>query len=46
MKITDGNGVREVDLTTGSSFTSDGVIWHEVVNIGDTTTVYLIIEPK
>lgn len=46
MKITDGNGVREVDLTTGSSFTSDGVIWHEVVNIGNTTTVYLIIEPK
>ena len=34
------------DLATGSSFTSPGVAWHEVVNIGDTTVVYLIIEPK
>jgi len=31
---------------TGSSFTSPGVEWHEVVNVGDTTVVYLIVEPK
>lgn len=46
MRITDARGTREVDLATGSSFTSDGVAWHDVVNIGDTTVVYLIIEPK
>jgi mannose-6-phosphate isomerase-like protein (cupin superfamily) len=46
MRITDSRGTREVDLATGSSFTSDGVEWHEVVNIGDTTVVYLIIEPR
>jgi len=46
MRITDSSGTREVDLATGSSFASDGVAWHEVVNIGDSTTVYLIVEPK
>ena len=45
MRITDSSGAREVDLATGSSFASDGVAWHEVVNIGDSTVVYLIIEP-
>jgi mannose-6-phosphate isomerase-like protein (cupin superfamily) len=46
MRITDSSGTREVELATGSSYTSDGVTWHEVVNIGNSTTVYLIIEPK
>jgi mannose-6-phosphate isomerase-like protein (cupin superfamily) len=46
MRITDSSGTREVDLATGSSFASDGIAWHEVVNIGDSTVVYLIIEPK
>lgn len=45
-RITDSSGSREVKLVTGSSFASDGVAWHEVVNIGDSTIVYLIIEPK
>ena len=46
MQITDSNGTREVDLATGISFTSDGVVWHEVLNIGESTTVFLIVEPK
>jgi len=46
MRITDSSGTREVDLATGSSFASDGVAWHEVLNIGDSTVVFLIIEPK
>ena len=46
MQITDSNGTRAVDLATGSNFTSRGVAWHEVVNVGDTTVVYLIVEPK
>lgn len=46
VRITDGNGVRELDLTTGSSYTSEGVLWHEVVNIGNTTIKYLIVEKK
>ncbi len=46
MRITDANGNRDVDFATGSSFTSPGVAWHEVVNVGDTTVVCLIVEPR
>ncbi len=46
MRITDSRGIREVDLATGSTYASDGVEWHEVFNTGDSTVVYLIIEPK
>ena len=46
MRITDAKGTREVDLATDSNFASDGVAWHEGLNIGDTTVAYLIVEPK
>lgn len=45
-RIKDTAGVREVDVPTGSNFSSGGVAWHEVLNIGDSTAVFLIIEPK
>jgi quercetin dioxygenase-like cupin family protein len=45
-RIRDTTGVREIDLVTGGSFTSEGTNWHEVLNIGDSTAVFLIIEPK
>ncbi|MEM9057166.1 MAG: cupin domain-containing protein [Pseudomonadota bacterium] len=46
MRIVDARGTREVDLPTGSSFASDGVEWHEVLNVGTTTVSYLIVEPR
>ena len=46
VRITDAAGTREVDLKTGSSFSSNGVAWHEIVNIGDTLVQYLIVEPR
>ena len=46
MRITSGAGSREVTLETGSYFSSDGIDWHEVVNIGDSVVSYLMIEPK
>ena len=46
MRITSGAGTREVTLETGSSFSSEGIDWHEVVNIGDSVVSYLMIEPK
>lgn len=46
MRIVDANGTREVDLRTGYSWNSDGVPWHEALNIGDTVSSYLIVEPK
>jgi quercetin dioxygenase-like cupin family protein len=45
-RITDSSGTREVALESGSHFYSEGTEWHEVLNIGDSTAVYLIIEPK
>lgn len=45
-KIKDKSGTREVELPAGSSFFNEGVEWHEVLNIGDSTAVYLIVEPK
>ena len=46
MQLTDAEGTREVELATGSSFSSDGVVWHEVSNTGDATTLFLIVESK
>lgn len=45
-RIKDKSGVREVELPAGSSFFNEGVDWHEVLNIGDSTAIYLIVEPK
>jgi hypothetical protein len=44
MRITDSSGTREVDIPTSSTFLSDGIDWHEALNIGETTSVFLIIE--
>lgn len=46
MRITTAEGVREASLETGSTFTSRGIAWHEVLNIGDSTVQYLIVETK
>ena len=46
MRITDQKGTREVDIATGSSFASDGVAWHEALNVGDTQVQYLMVEPR
>lgn len=45
-RITDATGTREVDVTTGSDFYNDKIEWHNVLNIGDKTAVFLIVEPK
>jgi len=44
-RIKDTTGTREVNVPTGSSFYSEGTLWHEVLNIGDSTAVFLIMEP-
>ncbi|MBL4663994.1 MAG: cupin domain-containing protein [Flavobacteriaceae bacterium] len=45
-RITDASGVREVTIPTGTNFYNESVDWHEVQNIGDSTAVFLIMEPK
>ncbi len=46
MRITDANGVRELDNLPGGSWKSGGIAWHEALNVGETTTVYIIVEDK
>ena len=45
-RITDSEGIREVDVPTGYSFSNDKITTHEVLNIGETTAVFLIMEYK
>ncbi|WKD85107.1 hypothetical protein KCTC32516_00446 [Polaribacter huanghezhanensis] len=45
-RITTTDGIKEVDVPTGSNFSNEGITTHEVLNIGDKTAVFLIIEPK
>jgi len=45
-RIKDTTGVKEVQVLTGTDFYSNGTEWHEVLNIGDSTAVFLIVEPK
>ena len=45
-QLTDTTGVRTLDVPTGYSYYSEGVEWHEALNVGDSTGIFLIIEPK
>lgn len=45
-RIKDTTGVREVDIPSGYSFYNELIEWHQVQNIGDSTAVFLIVEPK
>ncbi len=46
MQITDAEGTRVAEFPDGLTWDSDGVEWHEVLNVGETTSEYLIVEPK
>ena len=46
MQTTEAKGVRVRELKSGTSWWSDGIAWHEAVNVGTTTSVYIIVEPK
>ncbi|MGJ8592474.1 MAG: cupin domain-containing protein [Aquaticitalea sp.] len=45
-RIKDTTGTREVNVPTGTEFYNEGIEWHEVLNIGDSTAIFLIMEPK
>lgn len=45
-RITDEKGTREVNVPSGYTFSKDEISVHEVLNVGDSTAVFLIIEPK
>jgi quercetin dioxygenase-like cupin family protein len=45
LRIVDSRGERTVTTEAGGSWSTDSVTVHEAINIGDTTTSYLIVEP-
>ncbi|WP_422361034.1 hypothetical protein [Reichenbachiella sp.] len=45
-QIIDTTGTREVKVPTGYDFYNERIEWHQVLNVGETTAVFLIIEPK
>ena len=46
LRVTDANGVQDVVTVTGGSWSTDTVTIHEALNVGETTTSYLIVEPR
>ena len=44
MQLISETGTRTATLATGLDYSSDGVEWHDVVNMGKTTVTYLIVE--
>ena len=46
MRITTATGTTDRVLKAGTNWWSDGIAWHEAINVGATTGVYVIIEPK
>lgn len=45
MEILDQHGTRRAEIATGSYFSSEGIDWHEGLNVGDSVVQYLMIEP-
>lgn len=46
MRVTDESGTTDRALKAGTNWWSDGIAWHEPINVGTTTGVFVIIEPK
>jgi len=46
LEITDQTGIRTVKTKTDGTWNTEAVTIHEAVNIGDTTTRYIIVESK
>jgi beta-alanine degradation protein BauB len=44
--VTDSNGMREFDVKTDQSRPVKPVVWHEMLNTGESTLRYLIVEKK
>ena len=46
MQVTDERGTRTIETPAGATWRRDEPYTHEALNVGDTTTSYLIVEPK
>ena len=45
-KIKDAKGTKTINVKTGSTWSKETVSEHEVLNVGESTAVYLIVEYK
>lgn len=45
LRIVDDSGEKVVTTRTGGSWSTTSLTVHEALNVGDTTTSYLIVEP-
>lgn len=45
-KITDANETKTIAVKTGTSWSKNTISQHEVLNVGDSTAIYLIVEYK
>jgi len=45
-RMKDASGIKEINVPTGYYFSKDSVTVHQALNIGDSTAIFLIIEPK
>ncbi|HLV39708.1 cupin domain-containing protein [Xanthomarina sp.] len=45
-RITDGTGTKTIQVKTGATWNKETISQHEVLNVGDSTAVYLIVEYK
>ena len=46
VRVTSAAGTQEFEAKTGAGRMSPAIEWHEVLNVGETTMSYLIVEPK
>jgi beta-alanine degradation protein BauB len=46
VRVTSAAGTQEVEVKTGAGRMNPAIEWHEVLNVGETTMSYLIVEPK
>lgn len=46
LRLQDSKGVHGVTTRSGGTWTTTEITVHQAVNIGETTTSYLIVEPK
>jgi beta-alanine degradation protein BauB len=46
VRVTSAEGTQEVAVKTGAGRMNSAIEWHEVLNVGETTMSYLIVEPK
>jgi beta-alanine degradation protein BauB len=46
LRVTGAAGTQEVESKAGAGRMSPAIEWHEVLNVGETTLSYLIVEPK